>query len=277
MSNTVDLFGNLITYPRKRRKEEVFNDYDGFVEKFKPKKTTDDCYTPKSIYDALLKYIDCNVQKLDAYNVVRPFWPGADYKLYDYKPNDIVIDNPPFSILSKIVDFYIARHIRFWLFAPHLTLFQYSNRKCTMICTSASITYDNGAVVNTDFVTNLYDEDLWVYADGKLHDILKEADKLSKPKKKVNKYKYPINVTTSAELGNYISNVGESFAIKRNEGIRINKLDCQIGGKAIFGSGILLNRECAKAKAEAKAEAKAKAMPLSEREKEIIRQLSKEE
>ncbi len=27
-------------------KKEKFNDYDGFVEKFKPKKTTDDCYTP---------------------------------------------------------------------------------------------------------------------------------------------------------------------------------------------------------------------------------------
>lgn len=25
---------------------EKFEDYEGFVEKFKPKKTTDDCYTP---------------------------------------------------------------------------------------------------------------------------------------------------------------------------------------------------------------------------------------
>lgn len=27
-------------------REEKFNDYDGFVAKFKPKKTTDDCYPP---------------------------------------------------------------------------------------------------------------------------------------------------------------------------------------------------------------------------------------
>lgn len=27
-------------------KLEKFNDYEGFVDKFKPKKTTDDCYTP---------------------------------------------------------------------------------------------------------------------------------------------------------------------------------------------------------------------------------------
>lgn len=26
-----------------------FTDYEGFVEKFKPKKTTDDCYTPPAV------------------------------------------------------------------------------------------------------------------------------------------------------------------------------------------------------------------------------------
>ena len=33
-------------------REEKFNDYAGFVEKFKPKKTTDDCYTPPAVYEA---------------------------------------------------------------------------------------------------------------------------------------------------------------------------------------------------------------------------------
>lgn len=28
-------------------------DYDGFVEKFKPKLTTDDCYTPPQIYEII--------------------------------------------------------------------------------------------------------------------------------------------------------------------------------------------------------------------------------
>ena len=28
-------------------------EYDAFVEKFKPKKTTDDCYTPPLVYDAI--------------------------------------------------------------------------------------------------------------------------------------------------------------------------------------------------------------------------------
>lgn len=27
-------------------RQQTIDDYDAFVEKFKPKKTTDDCYTP---------------------------------------------------------------------------------------------------------------------------------------------------------------------------------------------------------------------------------------
>ena len=36
------------------KKQDKFEDYEGFVEKFKPKKTTDDCYTsPPTIYITL--------------------------------------------------------------------------------------------------------------------------------------------------------------------------------------------------------------------------------
>lgn len=35
------------------RQKHLFEDYDGFVEKFKPKKTTDDCYTPPDVYDCV--------------------------------------------------------------------------------------------------------------------------------------------------------------------------------------------------------------------------------
>ena len=274
--------------PVRRSKKEVFNDYDGFVEKFKPKKTTDDCYTPAPVYDALVGYINDHVLKLDGYNIVRPFWPSKEYRAYDYRPNDIVIDNPPFSILSKILDFYIVNGIKFWLFAPHLTLFQYSKRDCTLVCVNVSVTYENGAVINTDFVTNLLPKDMWVHVDGKLHCVLKEANKLAFPTKKRKKYIYPINVTTSAELGNYIASAGKNFTIYRGEGEVISKLDCQKGSKAIFGSGILLSEAKAKAKAKAEAKAKAKAeakakakaeikaeiLSLSEREKKIISQLA---
>ena len=55
----------------------AFEDYDGFVEKFKPKKTTDDCYTPPEIYDVVLSYVR-DRWGVSNDDVVRPFWPGGD-------------------------------------------------------------------------------------------------------------------------------------------------------------------------------------------------------
>ena len=43
MTRQLDLFGSSTYEPARRRRKDAFNDYDGFVEKFKPKKTTDDC------------------------------------------------------------------------------------------------------------------------------------------------------------------------------------------------------------------------------------------
>ena len=55
----VDLFNQEehIFTNRKKRQKGLFDDYDGFVEKFKPKKTTDDCYTPPAVYDLSLIHI----------------------------------------------------------------------------------------------------------------------------------------------------------------------------------------------------------------------------
>ena len=57
--------------------------YDEFVEKFKPKKTTDDCYTPPLGYDAVLSWAK---QHLDIVGcpVVRLFYPGGDYENHLY-------------------------------------------------------------------------------------------------------------------------------------------------------------------------------------------------
>lgn len=40
--------------------KQSFIDYDGFVEKFKPKKTTDDCYTPPEVMEVVNAYVDEN-------------------------------------------------------------------------------------------------------------------------------------------------------------------------------------------------------------------------
>ena len=138
-----------------KKRKEVFEDYDGFVEKFKPKKTTDDCYTPQEVYDVIVEWltekgaIDANTP------IVRPFWPGGDYEHEKYDEGCVVVDNPPFSILSKITKFYSERGIGFFLFAPALTAANASCQEYTIIIIGGGIKYGNGAKVATAFITNL--------------------------------------------------------------------------------------------------------------------------
>ena len=55
---------------------DVDHEYAAFVDKFKPKKTTDDCYTPENVYEAVLGWV-VKEYGIDPGNVVRPFWPGG--------------------------------------------------------------------------------------------------------------------------------------------------------------------------------------------------------
>src|SRR5690625_5789202 len=70
----VDLFGNTETrfVETDTREKTLFDDYEGFVEKFKQKKTTDDCYTPKEVYDVVLNYVD-ERYSLEGKEIIRPF------------------------------------------------------------------------------------------------------------------------------------------------------------------------------------------------------------
>lgn len=142
------------------KKEGKFNDYDGFVEKFKPKKTTDDCYTPPEVYDVVLKHVRETYNIADDVLIVRPFYPGGDYENYDYPEGCVVVDNPPFSIFAKILNFYQSRGIRFFLFAPHLTgmYTTLSRNGVTFVCVNVDIRYANGAKVSTSFATNMSPE-----------------------------------------------------------------------------------------------------------------------
>ena len=95
-------------------------EYSAFVDKFKPKKTTDDCYTPGPIFDVVLAYA-LNRYGVTEDRVLRPFWPGQDYREIDYPDGCVVVDNPPFSILSQIINDYNAAGVRYFLFEPYLT------------------------------------------------------------------------------------------------------------------------------------------------------------
>ena len=217
------------------KKEEKLNDYDGFVEKFKPKKTTDDCYTPPAVYDAVLQYVRETYHIADDVPIVRPFYPGGDYENYDYPEGCVVVDNPPFSIFAKILDFYQARSIRFFLFAPSLTILSTTSRRkgCTAILGDNRIVYHNKAEVNTSFATNMTPE-LACVSSPKLADAIKKAMNLKT--KIVNKTKYPPQVFT-IKTARYIRN--SDIAIRWSEVVPLS--ECSRDLRNFFGGGFLLS------------------------------------
>ena len=58
-------------------RQEGNDEYNEFLDKFEAKKTTDDCYTPDNVYDAVADWV-ANEWSLDRKDFVRPFYPGGD-------------------------------------------------------------------------------------------------------------------------------------------------------------------------------------------------------
>ena len=257
-----DLFGLTIPKPKPKPKPKtLFDDYDSFVKKFEPKKTTDDCYTPDAVYKVVLDYVRRRVD-LTGKKILRPFYPGGDYTAEDYT-KAVVVDNPPFSILSKIKQFYIERNIPFFLFAPTLTLFS-GYRGESYIVTGANVVYENGANVNTSFVTNMWGDDL-IVVDG---DFCKNIEAVCNTNKvSLPKYSYPENIVSAALLGK-ISKKGGYWSVKRNDAHYIKKLSTQT--KGIFGGGFLISNKAAAEKAAAE---KVIIFELGELEKAVIKRL----
>ena len=232
----LDLWGNEIEeIPVHRKKEKgLFDDYDSFVEKFEVKKTTDDCYTPPEVYNIILEWIKEHVD-LTGCRIVRPFYPGGDYENEDYKPNDIVIDNPPFSILSSIIKYYTENNIKYFMFAPHLTSAQNVRYGGTLLVVGANIIYENKASVATSFVSNLFG-DIRIMGIPELYRRLEDINR----RNKVNlpKYEYPDNVLTISKVFYCVKN-GISVSIKQNETAYIAELESQKKHKkGIFGGGV---------------------------------------
>ena len=259
--------------------------YEEFVKKFKPKKTTDDCYTPPVVYDAIAEWV-ANEYNLSRDVFVRPFYPGGDYESFDYS-GAVVVDNPPFSILSKIIDFYISKDIPFFLFAPNLTIFSCArNRDCTSLVTDTNIIYHNGADIKTSFLTNLEPYDLRIRTAPTLYQAIKKATETIRketkkplPKYAYPKYTYPNYIVQSARIKAY-SKYGIEFKVPKSESFFVSRLDVQKEKKkTIFGGGFLISERCAAEKELAERELakreQVEHFELSDREKEIIKELSK--
>ena len=213
-------------------------------------------------------------------HILRPFYPGGDYEKASYPNGCAVIDNPPFSILSKIVRFYAARKIPFFVFAPYLTIFGSKINDVTYFPVGVQILYANGAVVSTAFISNMFGNKL-VWASSELYEVVKsENDKnLQETKANLPKYEYNDNVLTQQRCHKLAAN-GEDFIVNRDEAILISKLDAQKqSGKTIFGGAALISNEKAMERVAAMERVEKvdniTKWDLSKREKRIVAQLGK--
>ena len=229
----LDLFGEEVIIKAKRTKQEVFEDYESFCKKFDKSntpRTTDECYTPQCVYDAVVAWVGERVS-LEGRPIVRPFYPGGDYVNYEYPENCVVIDNPPFSILAEIIRFYLTTKIDYFLFAPGLTMFGSSPAGDCNIVASAKVIYANNADVNTSFHTSLFPGTKVLVASSlsrKIHAAqfggAKTVRKRSAP---------PYNLISSALLHKYTH--GDEVERYDNEVQFVRKLDY---GGPVFGGGV---------------------------------------
>ena len=175
--------------------------------------------------------------------VVRPFWPGGDFENFDYPADCVVIDNPPFSIIAKVVKFYAEHNIDYFLFAPHLTCIGIREAH-SHICVGTTITYDNGAKVSTSFVAS---KGPLIRSAPDLYRILDEANAANIEAKKAPPrpvYTYPDNVLTSSAVGLF-SKYGIEY--REDIGVFVRAMDAQRrAGKGIFGAGYIVPEEAAR-------------------------------
>ena len=271
---------------------ELFEDnpeYESFVEKFEPKKTTDDCYTPENIYNCVAEWV-AKEYNVDPKTFVRPFWPGGDYERAVYPKGCVVVDNPPFSLRTQIMDFYAEREIKYFLFSPALTLFAGGRTNVSYIAAGCEIVYENGAIVRTSFVTNMDKYLIRSAPDLRAAVDIANKENLKGIKKQVPTYTYPPHVITAAAC-QYLSTHGVDLRIRAEDAFFVREMDAQKEvKKAIFGGGFILSERAAAERAAAERAAAERAAEererlksidaewkLSEREREIISFLNRGE
>lgn len=249
----------------------VFHDYESYVAKFQKKeKTTDDTYTPQDIYDSVLDYVR-SIYPMEGKEVLRPFYPGGDYERAEYPEDGVVIDNPPFSMFTKICKFYSENEIPFFLFGPGLTIFT-CLKYCSAVIIAPNIKFTNGAIVRCNFATNLIGDTLVTIAPE-----LSEAIAAC-PSQDHNvhlpRYCYPKEVLSVSHLQT-MAKGNIPFSINRDEAVIVRNLDNHPKKGCLFGDHLLIS-EAAAVKAAAVKAAAVKAIPieLSEREKRIINNLN---
>ena len=241
--------------------------------------TPDECYTPPAVYDAVLDYA-VDRYNLQGKHIVRPFIPGGNYQQYGYGKNDVVIDNPPFSMTTKIVNWYIDHNIPFFMFINGLygvSLSRGLHAKATVIVTDANVSFDNKGNekrIKLGFVTNLEPKNIILRGDATLTNRLNGLVK----KKALNKFKYPVNMLQNSDVSKAIHH-GVELKLTTDNCFFEDNLDYNKEHKltAVHGGCYLVND---KVYAEFKGSLKhdlprTYCVTLSAREQKIIERLNK--
>ena len=261
----------------------VFNDYESFIRKFTENpKTTDECWTPKDVFEAVVQYVG-EIYDLKDKVILRPFYPGGDYLNADYPENGVVIDNPPFSIFLKIVKFYSEAKIPFFLFGPGMTIANCC-KWCTAVIVADQITFSNGAKIRCNFATNLMGDTL-ATTSIRLTELLRLCPSQN-AKVNMPAYVYPDEVLSVADF-HLLARGREDFSISRRDAVVIKNLDLH-PKKGLFGDHFLAKegieaarKEAARIEAARKEAARKEAarraikIELSERERRIVENLRK--
>lgn len=204
--------------------------------------STDECYTPPAVYDTVLDYA-VERYNLQGKHIVRPFIPGGDYQRYVCDENDVVIDNPPFSMTTKIAKWYIEHNIPFFLFVNGLygvSLSRGLHGKATVIVTNANVSfYNKGSEkrIKLGFVTNMEPKNIIIRGDATLTNRLNGLVK----KKSFNRFHYPAN---------FLKNNDILSALQRNVELKLTTDNCSFEDNLdyhkahhvrAFGGGYLVN------------------------------------
>ena len=259
----------------------VFHDYESYIAKFQEKeKTTDDTYTPPDIYEAVLNYVR-SIYPMEGKEILRPFYPGGDYEHAEYPEDGVVIDNPPFTMLTKICKFYSERRIPFFIFGAGLTIFS-CLKDCSVVDVASQIEFSNGAKVKCNFATNLIGDTL-VTISPELSEAIAACPSQTQ---KVNlpKFRYPQGLLSVSDLQT-MAKGNLPFSVNRNEAVIVSNLDNHPKKGGLFGNHLLISKaaavkaaavKAAAVKAAAVKAAAVKAIPitLSERERAIIDNLN---
>ena len=282
MGEQITLFGEEEIKPTVKRPKGgsqssiVFHDYESFLAKFADNpKTTDDCFTPADVYEAVVKYVDSLIDLSDK-EILRPFFPGGDYENAEYPEDGIVIDNPPFSMYTDICKFFSVREIPFFIFGPGMTITSCC-RFCTAVVLACDIIFENGAKVHCGFATNLLGD-----------EIIRNAPQLNKaitncPSQDITNhfpsFEYPAELLSISDMKTMCRG-GVDFSVKRSEAVITKKLDNK---GSLYGEHFLLSAMKSEEKKRLKDLAKSQlttgtknsiTIDLSDRERRIVEKLN---